>query len=103
MRVYISGQITGKKDYKERFEAAEKSLTAKGYKVINPAKLAEVLPDDLIHEEYMAIDMVLLTIADAIYMLEGWTDSSGARKEFQRALSIEKKILYESIEKHRKA
>jgi hypothetical protein len=36
-------------------------------------------------------------------MLEGWTDSSGARKEFQRALSIEKKILYESIEKHRKA
>lgn len=36
--VYISGKITGTKDYLERFETVEHDLILQGYDVINPAK-----------------------------------------------------------------
>ena len=38
MKIYISGAISGTKDYMERFARAEKELTEKGWSVVNPAK-----------------------------------------------------------------
>ena len=39
MRIYISGKITGQKDFKQRFSEAEQMLTEKGYEVVNPVSL----------------------------------------------------------------
>ena len=60
MRVYISGPITGTDDYMERFERKQRELEDLGYKVVNPALLGTILPDDMKYEEYMKIDLLLL-------------------------------------------
>lgn len=87
MRVYISGPITGHDDYLEKFEEAEMHLFDKGYGVVNPAALNAVMPHNATHEEYMNICMELIDMYDAIYMLDGWQQSTGANREYGYALA----------------
>lgn len=68
MRVYISGPITGVEDYKERFAKAEQELKEQGHIVINPAKVDETYPE-FDYEDYMEVDLCLLNLCEAIYML----------------------------------
>ena len=96
MRVYISGAITGVPDYMEKFEAAEKELKEKGYTVVNPAKINYGMPEDMTYEEYMEIDIKLITMCDALYMLKGWKRSCGANREYGYALGRGKIIMYQS-------
>lgn len=84
MRVYISGPITGVSDYRERFKAAQERIEAAGHKVINPAELCEVMPEAG-WADYMDICKMLLMHADAIFQLEGWEQSKGARFEYKIA------------------
>lgn len=98
MRVYISGGITGIDDYMERFDEAEKRLTEQKYTVINPAKVNAQLPEGLFHEDYMAVSIAMLSLADAIYMLAGWRFSKGANREYGYALAKGLKIMYEVAE-----
>lgn len=85
MRIYISGPITGTEDFAERFEDAAAIIAERGHKYINPAKLAEVIPD-ADWATYMLIDRELLREADAITMLPGWEQSRGARTEWAFAI-----------------
>lgn len=82
--IYISGQITGRKDYQEKFNIAELKLKLTGLEVINPAKLNDVLPE-LTHEQYMTICMAELSLCDSIYMLKGYEKSKGAMQELKWA------------------
>lgn len=84
-RIYISGPITGTKDYMQRFEKAEKELTEKGYSVINPAKINAMLPQDATWEEYIKVSLTLLSICTGVYMMPGWRESRGAVLEFMQA------------------
>ncbi len=84
-RIYISGPITGTKDYMQRFEKAEKELTEKGYSVINPAKVNAMLPQDATWEEYIKVSLTLLSICTGVYMMPGWRESRGAVLEFMQA------------------
>lgn len=95
MRVYISGPITGVEDYIEKFEEAEKELKENGYKVVNPAKIDRVMPNDMTYEEHMEIDLKLIDICNAIYMLKGWDMSCGANREYGYALGLGKIIMYQ--------
>lgn len=95
MRVYISGPITGVSDYMEKFEAAEKELKEKGYTVVNPAKINYGMPEDVTYEEYMEIDIRLIDLCDAIYMIRGWEMSRGANREYGYALGKGKTITYQ--------
>lgn len=77
--VYISGPITGVKNYWEVFQEAREHLEALGYIVLNPSDLPEGLTD----EQYMRIDLAMLDAADYIHFLPGSENSKGSN--FERA------------------
>lgn len=96
-RVYISGKITGTTDFMERFDSAEEKLKSRGYAVLNPAKSNSYMPEDTTWDEYMKVSLTLLQMADAIYMLNGWQDSKGAKLEYETALNpLHLKVMYEN-------
>ena len=94
MKVYISGAITGTKDYMKRFSEAEEDLTRLGYEVINPAKANATLPKGTTHDEYMEMSFCMLDMCDAIYFLEGWENSLGANMEYGFARAKKLHILH---------
>lgn len=94
-KVFISGAITGVDNYMDSFMAAEQKLTAEGYTVINPAKVLENMPDDTSWSEYMVLTLMMLAMADSIYMLKGWERSKGARIEHLEAVKSNMNILYQ--------
>lgn len=91
--VYIAGKITGDTGYKEKFDAVEKELLSRGWRVLNPAKLPE-LP----YEQYYPINCAMIDGADAVYFLRDWTESPGAVKEFCYARRRDIEILFEREE-----
>lgn len=95
MRIYISGAITNNPDYFADFTKAQMKLYKKGYSVINPALVAQALPETLEHEDYMHLDFALLDLCDCIYMLKGWEQSAGANREYGYALATGKTIIFE--------
>lgn len=98
MRIYISGPITNDPDYYKKFEKVAYELVEMGHKVINPAELINVMPEDATHKEYMDICISLLRLADVVVMLPEWTTSQGAFLELQYANMAGIKILtYESM------
>lgn len=97
MRIYISGSIRGTSDFMERFARAEMRMKALGYEVINPTCLATVY-GGLTDEEYLKIDLELLSCCDAIFMQIGYTESVGAMTEWRLAKKLGLKIIYEQEE-----
>ena len=95
MIIYISGKITGCDDYKERFAAAETYLLGQGHKTINPARID--LGKDATWQQYMKFDLYLLGLCDAIYMLDNWIESRGARIERMFAKTKGLKIIEEKL------
>ena len=78
MIIYIAGPMTGKPGFnRDAFAAAAKLLREAGHTPLNPAWLPTTLPDD----KYMPICTAMIDAADAIYMLNGWQASLGARCE----------------------
>lgn len=91
---YLSGPITGHKNYRQQFARAAGTLKEMGYAVINPAELGAALPlDQMSYEDIMKIDMALLATADYLVQLPGWEDSKGANRELGFALGTDKIIV----------
>ena len=96
-KVYISGPITGTKDYMSRFSTAHIKLEGHGYSVVNPAMVNAMLPEDTTHKEYMDMSFVMLDMCDSVYMLDGWENSKGACMEFERAVNNGLEIIYQTM------
>lgn len=110
-RIYVAGPMSEFKDDDwnfRAFERATKFLRALGKTVVNPAEVDaavwgfngrtdRVLPDCMTRIRVLAIDLgVLLPTCDAIYLLKGWSRSSGACAEVAAAMTYGLKIMYEA-------
>lgn len=92
-KVYISGAITGVDSYLSTFKEVETSLIELGYEVINPAKILALLPSDTPYNTYMEMSYSMLKTCDYIYMMNGWTNSNGAKLELNFARKNKIKVL----------
>ena len=95
MRVYISGPMQGHENYIERFGKCEDMLRIQGHDAVNPARLSDIIKSDMKTEDWLSIDLSLLRVCDAIYMMDGWQDSKGSNREYGFALGLGLKIMYE--------
>lgn len=78
---------------------AEDKLKAKGHMVYNPAAVNNCMPEGTTYEEYMDVSFLLLSMADAIYMLNEWENSKGANREYGYALGRGYAVLTEELKK----
>lgn len=92
MKVYISGQISGVKDYQKNFAVASQELIRRGHIPVNPAN---VVHEGWSYKQYIDHDLILLSICDAIYMLKGWEESRGASLELNYAMTTGMQVIFE--------
>lgn len=94
MLVYICGPIKGVPDYKERFARAEEKLVKAGHVCVNPAEMDHVLKgSERTRDMFLKLDGKLLQACHAIYLMDGWRESEGARLERMQAVRMGKHIL----------
>jgi hypothetical protein len=92
--VYLSGRITGiESEANILFNKAEKELSSKGYKVVNPMLISH--DHDKSWESYMKACIKSLCDCSAIYMLSNWQKSRGAKIEWQLACDLGLKVIFE--------
>lgn len=98
MKIYISGKISGTDltETRARFAAVAKAMKRLGYEPVNP--LDNGLSEQDTWEAHIVKDIATLLQCKAIYMLQGWQESKGARIEHYIATEIGLSIMYE-IEK----
>ena len=116
MEVYISGKIGEEvisDATREKFARAEEMLKAKGHEVFNPVshEWTEYLnrtyydpftPVGLpassinLYSHVLLRDLMKLSTLDAIYMLEDWYSSPGAKAELAFAMATKKKIFWQN-------
>ena len=89
--IYLSGKITGDKNFRQKFEKTTRKLLSYGHTVYNPA----ILPNGFEYEQYMKIDFLALSFCDAIYLLDDWKISKGAIREFEEAKRLGIKVITE--------
>ena len=106
MRIYLSGPMTSMPDHNiPAFDAAEGRLLKQGHFVINPADISaqfgtyEEIADSFaahyagdkafggsLAQCVMDADLAAVRSCDAIYLLRGWENSRGAKKELAEAI-----------------
>lgn len=100
MKIYISGKITGL-PYDEAaafFNRAKSFLLAKGFEVVNPMELPHNHNKTWLN--YMLEDLNALASCEAIYMLNNWTQSKGAKVEHDLAAGAGLIIIFEKYNKY---
>ena len=104
LAIYISGGITGIKNWQDIFMAAEKDLILRLHArlfIFNPVKIAKDLEHSFkvnigrmpSYTDYMREDIKILARCNAICMLPGWKRSKGARLEYRIAKILNMQIL----------
>jgi len=113
--IYIAGPMRGIPYYNfPAFDKARERLIADEWDVVSPADMDRehgfhastlpadhdwnTVPDGVTLEGCVARDLEAVQRVDAIYMLDGWHDSKGARAEYSVAAWMGKEVLYESID-----
>ena len=77
-KYYISGKVTGDKDFRKKFQEAEEWLVKHKHKVVNPVKDEA---DGKEWQYYLKKDLQKLLSCTAIILLNDWEESRGARLE----------------------
>ena len=87
---YISGAISNDPEYKEKFNSAQMVLEHLGYLVLTPV----MIPPILTYSEHMALDLVMVQVADCIVLLPDYKESKGAMRELHRANLYNSRIVF---------
>lgn len=97
-KIYISGKMNGipPKVVEKRFREAEYKLARKNMHVVNPFYMWIIYPNLY---DYKNICTAIVEQCDAIYMLDNWTDSPGAKNELATALEHNLEIYFENDER----
>lgn len=102
--IYIAGKYTDETHSKidDNIRLAEKAAVAlwkKGWAVITPhlntAHFERYEDDSLGYKTWINGYLEILRKCEAVFMLDGWEDSKGARKEQLLAFRICKEIYYQ--------
>lgn len=95
MKIYISGKISGTDltETRKRFAAVAEATKRLGYEPVNP--LENGLSEHDTWKAHMLKDIADLLQCKAIYMLQGWEESKGARIEHYIATKVGIPITYE--------
>lgn len=88
MTVYISGPVTGVKNYQEAFHKAEDILESNGHVAISPLTIKALQSSRYSWSDAMKICIALMEKCDAVLLLDGWEFSVGARIEHAWAKRI---------------
>jgi len=100
--VYIAGPMAGyPHDNIEAFDAAESKLRREGWEVVNPLDFAAAFgdaPEGKLLDACCAAEIAAIPFLDAIYLLKGWKDSKGAKRELLVALQHDLVVLVEGEE-----
>ena len=97
-KVYISGKMRGldPEKFAPIFEKARRFLESKGYEVVNPVDFEEEkMKTCECWADFIIFDLPILKTCNAIYMLQNWQDSWGAKVEFDFANGHGLEILYQ--------
>ena len=96
LKVYISGKISGLPHAiaLSKFKASERILFSENYIPVNPMELNHTEHDQS-WEGFMRVDLKALCDCDAIYMMNNYKDSRGAKIELQLARDLGMKIIFE--------
>ncbi len=76
IKIYISGKITGDKNYREKFKYHRQVLENAGYVVVDPSTFE--FADDIHWENAMRFDIREMLLCDAVALLPDWQESRGA-------------------------
>jgi len=104
-KIYISGKI---KDLplelaKKNFETAKEYLEEKGWDAVNPFDIDPYIMEDIEdgesreikYDEYIRGDLQVLCECNAIYMLDNWQYSNGAKIEIRTAIDLNLDIYFQ--------
>lgn len=87
MRIYISGKMTGIKEYnRPKFNEVASKLRDMGYDVFNPAEIKG--EDSWEWADYMRKCIIGLMSCDAVFTLDDWEQSDGAKIEVELAKDL---------------
>lgn len=112
MKIYIAGKMRGIKDFnKQAFYDAESYLISLGHDAVNPFAIDVEMGIDMTSpngdtsdikgftqdslKEIICRDVDALLECDAVYMLESWRDSKGAKAERAIAQWAGIEVLYQ--------
>lgn len=91
--IYIAGPMRGRPEWNyPRFNRWADALRSDGWEVINPVEMSDVPPEILERKPHLLQTLMAREIhelqyrADALFLLEGWEKSVGARNELKAFL-----------------
>ncbi len=99
-KIYIAGPMRGLPHFNyPKFNQYAQAHRSVGWYVANPVEIGadygtpeQINADPALLAEVMAAELHALKTCDAIYLLDGWQNSEGARKELDTALRCGLKI-----------
>ena len=98
MKIYISGKMRGlpEEESRKKFEAARQYLIELGHDVVNPWDSEKDKEEQCLEwEDYILYDLRIIKHCDALFMLDNWQDSDGAKCEHAFARGRGMEIIYE--------